>query len=97
MYSIGYKDVGALQVQVSRTTSEEPRTRKSQIDGMHSEVDKMEPNVTTTVQHNIFIQKDNWGYLMSTSMQKQTLDNKDRSMEDKLELTNKGTPVQQGR
>ena len=29
-------------------------------------------------------------------MRKQTLDNKDRSMKDKLVLTNKGTPMQQG-
>ena len=94
--SIRYKDVRALQVQVSRTTSEEPRTRKSQIDGMHSEVDKMEPNVTTTVKHNIFIRRDIWGYLASTYVQKQILYNNNRSMEEKLELTNKGTPVQQG-
>ena len=56
----------------------------------------MEPNVTTMEQQNIFRRKNIWGYLTSTSAQKQTLDNNDRSMEDKLELTNKGTPVQQG-
>ena len=56
----------------------------------------MGPNVTTMEQQNIFRRKNIWGYLTSTSAQKQTLDNNDRSMEDKLELTNKGTPVQQG-
>ena len=103
--TIGYKDAGALQVQMSRTTSEETRSRKSQIYGMHSKMDKMEPNVTTTVQHNIFIQKDicrgvdrphNNPGLTSTSMRKQTLDNEDKSTVAMLVLTNRGTPLQQG-
>ena len=33
--SIRYKDVGVLQVQVSRTTSKGTRSRKSQIDGIY--------------------------------------------------------------
>ena len=94
--SIGYEDATAFQDQMLMATTEGTRSMKSQIDGMHSKVDKMEPNVTTTVQQNIFIQKDIWGYLTSTSTRKQTQNNKDKSMEDKLVLTNKGTPVQQG-
>ena len=77
-------------------TFEATRSMESLVDGMHLKVDKMEPNVTTKEQRNIFIQKDIWRYLTSTSMRKQTPDNEEKSMEDMLVLTNRGTPLQQG-
>ena len=81
------------------------RLMEGQINGMHLKVDKMETNVTTKVQHNIFIQKDicrgvfrprDNPSVTSTSTRKQTLDNEDKSTVAMLVLTNRGTPLQQG-
>jgi hypothetical protein len=96
--TIGSEDTEALQVQMSGTTSEGRRSRKRQIDGMHSKMDKMQPNVTTMVQtaaQHLYTERylgifDEYT-LTETNFKQQRQNN-----EDKLELANKGTPMQQG-
>ena len=51
MDSIGYKDAVALQEQMSMTTSEGTRSRKRQIDGMHSKQDGSKCNNNGAAKH----------------------------------------------